>query len=162
MTPISAKEYALIFAPVPIVSLALMLLEIPPVEDASRRALAIVLDHLCAGTVPTFWCRVPRPVPSFAVVQAFGYLAFLFSSVYLVVWIFAGSYLKPANYVPGSAPRRYQWGWALWWLFIIAGGQVLPQRSSPWGWIGLLFMLFALSAGLFFIRHLAVSLKFRQ
>lgn len=162
MTPVSAKEYALIFSPLPITGVALMLLTMPSVDDASKRILAVVLDHLCAQSVPTFWCRVPRPISSLAVVQAFNYLAFLFASLYFILWIFVCNYSRPSNYVPGSAPRLHQWGWALWWLFIIVGGQLLPQRTPPWSAGGLLFTVLALSTGLGFIRFLAVSLKFQR
>ncbi len=158
----SAKEYALVYSVLPTTAVALTLLEIPQINDASRHALQIILDPLCAYSVPTFWCRVPRPIPSWAAIHAFNYAAFMLASLYFVVWISAGNYRKPADYAPGSASRLHQWGWALCWLFVVAGGQLLPQRTPPWTWMGFVFMALALSTGLFFIRFLMVSLKFRR
>ena len=162
MTPFTEEELALIFGVVPITGLAIVLMEVQWLNALSKRTLAVVLDEVCAWSVPTFWCRVPRPVPSSAVVQALNYVFFLGASVYLVLRIFRGKYDMPAHYSPGAAPRLHQWVWALLWFNLVMGGQLIVQGPIPWETVGLLFMMLALGTGICAVRFLAVSVKFSR
>jgi hypothetical protein len=59
-------------------------------------------------------------------------------------------------------PIHYQFGVMCFWLFILVGGQLFPQRAPPLSYLGLLFTVLALSVALACIRGLMISLKFRK
>ncbi len=97
-----------------------------------------------------------------AAVQAADYLVFVLESIYYVRWIGFGSFEKPPHYVPGSLSSVKWFVNACIWLFVLDGGQVFPQRASPMSYFGLVFTMLVLSVGLFSIRALAISSKYRR
>lgn len=160
MRPISFKEYLLIFSAVPATLVGLVVLEFPYVEAWGSGQFAYVLGTLCPTSFPTFWCRATQLPPAEALLQAFDYVVFIGVSAYFVHWIRSPSYQKPADYVPGAAPRWHQGVWAFFWLFAALGGQLLTQRI-PWSYLSYVHALLALSTGLFSLRLLLVSFRFR-
>ncbi len=162
MTPVTAREWVLIFSPVLATVFALLLLAIPPLDEWSTRGVTAILGSFCPNAAPNFWCRIPRPAPWMAAVQVFIYVAFLVASAYVFCWILFGRYEKPKNYVPGSSSSWLQFVCVFIWLFMAIGGQVFPQRASPLSYFGLLFPMLGLSFAIMCARGLAISLRFRR
>ena len=158
----SAKEYALVFSALPATVVGILVFSVPPIDRWTAQWLSFFLEVVCGASVPTFWCRVPRPVPWLAVVQFADYLVFLLASGYFVVWIQGGKYRKPPNFRAESLSQFHRVVGALVWLFVLAGGQVFPQRASPFSYFGLIFTVVAFSFALLCIRGLAIHHKFRQ
>jgi hypothetical protein len=164
LSPETPEEWALTLCPIAVAIAAMIILGIPLIDRLVTNSIGDILDVVCSVPLPTFWCRVPRPVPWIAAIQLFAYAGFLVASFYIVYWVRFGDYRKPSRYVPGSARDYHVLGYFLWWLFLVAGGQVLPQaRFSAFSLFGLVaFSMPALCLGLASIRALAVVYRFRK
>jgi len=162
MTPLALWEWILILSPIAVTILAYVALTSPPLEEKAMSLVAPILDGMCAGGVPAFWCRVPKPVTMLTAVQFLSFLWFVAVSVYLFWRVRFGPYVKPLNYVPGAASFFEMASWGVIWFFMLIGGQIFPYRGTPLAEPSLLFSMLGLSLALMSLRMLAISLRFRH
>lgn len=164
LSPETPKEWALTLSPVAVAIGAMLILKIPLVDRFVIHSIGGILDAVCSLPIPTFWCRVPRPIPWIAAVHLLAYAGFILVSLYIVYWVRFGDYRKPSRYIPGSAKDYHVLIYFLWWLLLVAGGQVIPKaRFSSFSIFGLVvFSIPALCLGLASIRALAIVYRFRK
>ncbi|WP_289296052.1 hypothetical protein [uncultured Reyranella sp.] len=162
MTPLLTWEWVVGLSPIAATVVAYVALANLSLEGAAVGFTTRALDGLCAGGLPAFWCRMPKPVTLLAAVQFMAFLWFILASAYMFWRVrFAPGYPKPPAYVPGSASLFEMASWGGIWLFMLIGGQIFPYRGQPLAEPSLLFAMLGLSLALLSLRMLAVSLRFR-
>lgn len=158
-------ETLLLWSPALCVPTAMIVFSIPLLDRLAMNSLAIVLDQVCNSSVPTLWCwKSLWPSPWFLVIHAAVYLWFLGMSAYLAFSIMTGRIPKPLHYVEGSFPLGVSLACAGFWLFMVAGGQLMLQTrlGHMFPYFGLFLCTATLCGALGCWRMIVMALKYHR
>ena len=165
LEPSSSMESLLLWSPALCALTAVIVFSIPLLDQLAMKSLAIVLDRVCNSSLPTLWCwKSSWPSSWFLVIHVAVYLWFLGMSAYLVFSIMTGRIPKPLHYVEGSFPLGGSLAFAGFWLFMVAGGQLILQTrlGHLFPYFGLFLCTAALCGALSGWRVILMALKYRR